>query len=58
VDRVNAVDRRVGALAALAGFDLITASRLRALLARHDPEEAYGVAAGRLAPHCAREPML
>jgi DNA processing protein len=38
-----------GHLAALAGFDLMTVSRLRVLLAHHDPAEAYAVAAG-LAP--------
>ncbi len=31
----------------LAGFDLMSVSRLRALLAHHTPEEAYAVAAGR-----------
>lgn len=36
-----------GVLAALAGFDLMTAARLRALLAHHAPHEAYAVAAGR-----------
>ena len=40
----------VGALAALAGFDLMTSARLRALLAHHDADEAYAVAAGRAAP--------
>jgi DNA processing protein len=55
---MNAGDRRVGALAALAGLDLITSGRLRALLARHEPEEAYDVAAGRAVPHPAIEPML
>lgn len=47
-----------GALAALAGFELITASRLRALLAHHHPEEAFAVAAGRAAPHPAVATML
>ncbi len=37
----------LGPLAALAGFDLMTAARLRALLAHHDPDEAFAVAAGR-----------
>lgn len=55
---MNAADHRVGALAALAGFDLITPARLRSLLARHEPEEAYEVAAGRTRPHPAIEPML
>jgi DNA processing protein len=55
---MSAGNRRVGALAALAGFDLVTAGRLRALLARHEPEEAFEVAAGRLAPNPALEPML
>lgn len=55
---MNGGDRRVGALAALAGLDLITAGRLRALLARHEPEGAFEVAAGRLVPHPAIEPML
>ncbi len=36
----------VGALAALAGFDLMTVARLRALLVHHEPDEAYAVAAG------------
>jgi DNA processing protein len=36
-----------GVLAALAGFDLMTPARLRALLAHHDPHEAFAVAAGR-----------
>jgi DNA processing protein len=39
-----------GVLAALAGFDLMTVGRLRTLLAHHDPEEAFAVAAGRAAP--------
>ena len=37
----------LGSLAALAGFDLMTAGRLRALLAHHDPDEAFAVAAGQ-----------
>jgi DNA processing protein len=37
----------LGALAALAGFDLMTVARLRALLEHHEPDEAYAVAAGR-----------
>lgn len=51
-------DERVGALAALAGFDLMTVNRLRVLLAHHQPEEAFAVAAGRRPPHPAVEPML
>jgi DNA processing protein len=39
-----------GVLAALAGFDLMTASRLRVLLAHHDAHEAFAVAAGRARP--------
>lgn len=39
-----------GYVAALAGFDLMTSSRLRLLLAHHDPAEAYAVAAGRAGP--------
>jgi DNA processing protein len=52
------VDLRTGALAALAGFELITAARLRVLLAHHEPEEAVAVAAGRVRPHPAVAPML
>ena len=51
-------DRRTGALAALAGLDLVTSARLRVLLAYHEPEESYAVAAGRLRPHPAVEPMF
>lgn len=51
-------DRRCGALAALAGMESMTAARLRVLLAHHDPEEAYEVAAGRARPHPAVAPML
>lgn len=40
----------VGYLAALAGFDLMTVARLRCLLAHHDPQEAYAVAAGSARP--------
>lgn len=36
-----------GALAALAGFDLMTSARLRVLLAHHEPAEAWAIAAGR-----------
>jgi DNA processing protein len=39
-----------GHLAALAGFDLMTVSRLRVLLAHHHPIEAYAVAAGQAQP--------
>jgi DNA processing protein len=35
-----------GVLAALAGLDLMTIARLRALLVHHEPAEAYAVAAG------------
>lgn len=49
---------RTGALAALAGLDLVTTARLRVLLAHHDPEEAFAVASGRCAAHPAVEPML
>jgi DNA processing protein len=38
-----------GALAALAGFELMTVARLRALLVHHEPDEAYAVAAGAAA---------
>ena len=38
----------IGYLAALAGLELVTVARLRTLLAHHDPEEAFAVAAGRL----------
>lgn len=48
----------VGYLAALAGLDLVTAGRLRTLLAHHDPEQAFAVAAGRAAPDPAVAPML
>jgi len=51
-------DLRTGALAALAGFDLVTVARLRVLLAHHDPLEAFAVAAGRCRPHPAVEPMM
>jgi DNA processing protein len=48
----------LGSLAALAGFDLMTAARLRALLAHHDPDEAYAVAAGRARSAHAIEDLL
>lgn len=51
-------DDRTGALAALAGFEQITAARLRVLLAHHEPNEALAVAAGQARPHPAVEPML
>ncbi len=41
---------RTGVLAALAGLDLMTIPRLRALLAQHGPAEALAVAAGRARP--------
>ncbi len=47
-----------GLLAALAGFDLMTVARLRVLLAHHDPEEAFAVAAGRARPSPAVAAML
>jgi DNA processing protein len=55
---MGANDDRTGALAALAGFELITAARLRVLLAHHEPGEALAVAAGSARPHPAVEPML
>jgi DNA processing protein len=58
MDRVMAADVRTGSLAALAGFEAMTAGRLRVLLAHHEPEEALAVAAGRAAPHPAVAPML
>jgi DNA processing protein len=51
-------DQRTGALAALAGFEQITAARLRVLLAHHEPAEAIAVAVGRARPHPTVEPML
>lgn len=51
-------DLRTGALAALAGLDLVTTARLRMLLAHHEPGEALAVAAGRCRPHPAVEPMM
>jgi DNA processing protein len=51
-------DERTGTLAALAGFELATSSRLRMLLAHHDPAEAFAVAAGRARPHPAVAPLL
>lgn len=47
-----------GWLAALAGFDLMTPGRLRALLAHHEPAEAFAVAAGTAAPHPAVRQLL
>jgi len=43
VDGVTAT-ADTGYLAALAGLDLATVSRLRVLLSRHDPAEAWAVA--------------
>jgi DNA processing protein len=51
-------DARTGVLAALAGLEMATAGRLRSLLAHHEPEEAFAVAAGRAHPHPAIERML
>jgi DNA processing protein len=50
--------RCTGVLAALAGLELMTAARLRALLAHHEPEEALAVAAGRAVPHPAVAAMV
>ncbi len=36
-------------VAALSGFDRMTSARLRGLLARHDPAEAFDIASGRAA---------
>ena len=47
-----------GYLAALAGLDLATVARLRVLLSRHHPAEAWAVASGRHPPHPAVAPML
>ena len=47
-----------GCLAALAGFDLMTTSRLRVLLAHHDPAEAFAVAAGAAPAHPTVAAML
>jgi DNA processing protein len=47
-----------GHVAALAGFDLMTVSRLRVLLAHHDPIEAFAVAAGEAPPAPAIARML
>lgn len=55
---MTADDERTGALAVLAGLPLITAQRLRALLAHHQPAEALAVVTGRARPHPAVEPML
>jgi DNA processing protein len=55
---MGAAEDRTGALAALAGFEQITAARLRVFLAHHEPGEALAVAAGRARPHPAVEPML
>jgi DNA processing protein len=52
------VNGALGPLAALAGFDLMTAARLRVLLAYHEPTEAYAVAAGTAAPAPAVAAML
>jgi DNA processing protein len=49
---------RTGTLAVLAGLEMVTAARLRALLAHHEPAEALAVAAGRARPHPAVAPML
>lgn len=46
----DAVARRTGFLAALAGMDLMTVGRLRLLLAHHEPDEAYAVVLGRARP--------
>jgi len=55
---MDGLRRRTGVLAALAGLELVTVARLRVLLAHHDAEEAYAVAAGRAVPHPAVAPML
>ncbi len=47
-----------GCLAALAGFDLMTTSRLRVLLAHHEPAEAFAVAAGAAPAHPTVAAML
>ena len=47
-----------GTLAALAGLDLMTVARLHALLAHHEPDEAFAVAAGRAAPAPAVAAMM
>ena len=47
-----------GTLAALAGFDLMTVARLHALLAHHEPAEAFAVAAGHAAPAPAVAAMM
>lgn len=47
-----------GVLAALAGLDLMTNARLRALLAAHEPVEALAVAAGVAPPSPAVRRML
>lgn len=57
MDGVSAV-ADTGYLAALAGLDLATVARLRVLLSRHDPAEAWAVASGRRPPHAAVAPML
>lgn len=47
-----------GWLAALAGFDLMTPARLRALVAHHEPAEAFAVAAGLATPHVVVRALL
>ncbi|MGH9272681.1 MAG: DNA-processing protein DprA, partial [Ilumatobacteraceae bacterium] len=51
-------ERHDGCLAALAGFELMTTSRLRVLLAHHDPAEAFAVAAGAASAHPTVAAML
>jgi DNA processing protein len=58
MDRLMDADARTGSIAALAGFEAMTAGRLRALLDHHEPEEALAVAAGTAAPHPAVASML
>ncbi|CAN5736339.1 MAG: DNA-processing protein DprA [Ilumatobacteraceae bacterium] len=48
----------LGCLAALAGLELMTISRLRVLLAHHDPADAYEVATGRRPAHPMVERMM
>lgn len=55
---MNATDVRTGFLAALAGLERVSISRLRVLLAHHDPDEAWAVATGRHPPHPSVAPML
>lgn len=47
-----------GHVAALAGFELMTVSRLRVLLAHHEPIEAYAVAGGAARPATAVARLL